>query len=125
MQQKVGRYCQFKMALKVFAFIFVAVSILHEAHLQISKIGTCPKEAQPMKDFKYDNFSGVWYESMRYPSVQIMGRCVSINYKANEKGSSITTSQIMPGMNTTTSVSTHGRGNATWIYRMTLGLGKI
>lgn len=71
------------------------------------------------------------FESKRYPTVMIPGRCVSINYQGSENGSRIVTSQSMPGVTATTSASgladfSRNRSKVkavpgTWTYKMTLG----
>lgn len=113
------------MALKFAFFALVIVTIFHESHLQVSKIGICPTKPKPMHHFNAANFSGTWYEIKRYPTIQIMGKCTSIVYNnTNAKGSHIKMSQVMPGMTTTVTETVHGRGNGSWTYRMTLGLCK-
>jgi hypothetical protein len=63
----------------------------------------------------------------------ITGKCLSIDYQTTENATKIATSQLMPGLNTTTSASgmAHfhkGKGNkdketipGAWTYKMTLG----
>lgn len=110
--------------LVTFAVIFIAV--FRDSHAQVARIGTCPTGIKAKADFTTATFEGVWYEVKRYPTVQIMGRCVSINYKANKNGAKITMTQSMPGMNTTVAESTNAfvKGTGKWTYKTTLGLGK-
>lgn len=114
------------MAFKLLSLVIFIVASIHESHLQVSKIGTCPKNIQSVADFKAADFKGVWYEIQRYPSVQIMGRCVSIKYTPTANTCQVRTTQIMPGMNTTVSESIHShqKANGTWKYTMNLGLSK-
>lgn len=70
---------------------------------------------------------------MRYPTVMISGSCVAYDFQANESTTNIVTSQLMPGMNTTTSASgliefrsrRNVKNPGIYDYKMTLGLGKL
>lgn len=113
------------MALKLITVAVIFIAVFHDSRAQVSRIGICPKGIKAKADFNSANFGGVWYEVKRYPTIQIMGRCVSINYKSDTKGAKITTTQVMPGMNTTASESVNGfdKGSGKWSYKTTLGLG--
>lgn len=117
------------MTFKLVAFAIralVIVACFHKSSSQVSKIGSCPSNIKPVAGFKASDFKGDWYEVQRYPSVQIMGRCVSINYTPTENTCRIKTTQTMPGMNSTTSESSYSyeKNIGKWNYMMNLGLGK-
>lgn len=113
------------MSIKFITFVLVIVSIFNGARPQVSKIGMCPKKAKPMDKLKLEKFVGKWYEIEHYPLPLIMGPCVTIDYQLTKKGgATITTSQVVPGMNTTSSQSSVATGDGT-TFTMTVGLSKF
>jgi hypothetical protein len=64
----------------------------------------------------------------------VMGKCVSVNFQFKGDSVKIVSSQVMPGINETTSASgvaefskLHGKSSVagSWQYKITLGLRKF
>lgn len=106
------------MELKVVTFLLLVFSAFRAGNFQMPKPGLCSKNIQPISPFNNAKFSGIWHEIKRYPSNVMIGNCVSIKYQYNERGAKISTSQVMPGINTTSSENAIGQGNG----KRTVGL---
>lgn len=116
------------MSIKFLIFSILLIGAFRSSHLQVPKLGKCPKGITPVGNFRSSDFAGLWYEIKRYPSVVILGQCATLMFTpdANAKTVKITAAHVIPGanVNSTETIEASDNGNGSFNYKMTIGMGK-
>lgn len=110
------------MKLKTVLLVFVLALSIEDSHLQLAKLGQCPKGVKPVSNFDSKKFSGIWYEIKRYPTLQAMGTCLSIQYELKNKLAEVTASQRMGGSKVATKASYQIDAISQVNYKLNMGI---
>lgn len=107
---------------KVFLLVTLLALSIKDSHLQLAKLGQCPKGVKPAANFDAKKFSGTWYEIKRYPTLQAMGTCLSIQYAIKSKMAEVTASQTMGGSKIATKAAYQIDATSQVNYKLNMGI---
>lgn len=110
------------MILKAILLVTMLALLIKDSHLQLAKLGQCPKGVKAVANFDSKKFSGIWYEMKRYPTIQAMGSCLSLQYVLKAKQAEVTTSQAMAGSKAATKVVYQIDATSQVAYKLNMGI---
>jgi lipocalin len=105
--------------------VYSVAFILGKVKLQVSHLGGCPT-VRSLEGFNIEDFSGKWYEIMRYSSIFIKGKCNTFDVTlVSERNVSMTLSQKVN--NEFANVTQYGviESSAVWLFTLKTFASKL